>query len=51
MKLTRYRVLRKLGCGPVTAGLVAFINFVMGVPEGVVGIMHCVIEFDPKEEV
>lgn len=50
-KMTRYKVLRRIGCDPVTAGLLAFTNYVMGVPAGIVGTMLCVIEFDPNEEV
>lgn len=50
-KLTRYKVLRKIGCDPLTARLLSFANYVMGVPDGIVGTMYFVIEFDPNEEV
>ena len=31
--MTRYQVLRRLGCGPLTAGGVAFMNWLWGQPE------------------
>lgn len=47
--MTRYKVLRRLGFDPVAAMWVSFLNFVMGAPEGVVGFMNVVIEFDPNK--
>ncbi len=33
--MSRYRVLRELaGCGPVTAGFIALLNWAFGVPRG-----------------
>lgn len=50
--MTRYQALRKgLGLDPITAGFTAFMNWVMGVPAGIAGIMHITIEYDPNEEV
>ena len=44
--MTRYQVLRRIGCDPLTAGGVAFMNWLWGQPEGVIAP---VIEYDPKE--
>lgn len=46
--MTRYQVLRSLGCDPLSAGIVASINWLFGVREGVVGFMNVVIEYDPS---
>ena len=44
--MTRYQVLRNLGCDWFTAG---FMNYMLNYPEGVIGFMNVVIEYDPKE--
>lgn len=50
--MTRYQALRKgLGLDPLTAGITAFMNWMMGWPEGYAGIMHITIEYDPKEKI
>ena len=48
-RVTRYQVLRRIGCDPLTAGGVAFMNWLWGQPEGVIAFMTVVIEYDPKE--
>ena len=47
--MTRYQVLRRIGCDPLTAGGVAFMNWLWGQPQGVIAFMTVVIEYDPKE--
>lgn len=49
-KLTRYKVLRKMGCGWFTASTISMLNHMWGVPNGYIGFMNVVIEFDPNEE-
>lgn len=48
--MTRYQVLRRMGCGPFTSGSIAFFNWLRGYPPGVIAFMTVVIEFDPNEE-
>ena len=48
--MTRYQVLRRIGCGPITAGGIAFMNWLIGYPPNLIGFMTIVIEFDPEEE-
>ena len=47
--MTRYQVLRNLGCDWFTAGGITFMNYMLNYPEGVIGFMHVIIEYDPKE--
>lgn len=48
--MTRYQALRKLcGCGPVTAGFIAFGNFLRGVPPGLIVFMTLQIDYDHTE--
>lgn len=47
--MTRYQVLRRIGCDPLTAGSIAFMNWLRGYPDGRIYFMTTVIEFDPKE--
>jgi hypothetical protein len=47
--MTRYQVLRRIGCDPLTASGVAFMNWLWGQPQGVISFMTVVIEYDPKE--
>ena len=47
--MTRYRVLRDLcGCGPVTAGTIAALNWLMGVPKGRAVFMNVELEWTDK---
>lgn len=48
--MTRYQALRRIGCGPISAGLVAFLNFMVDAPPNEIRFMHVTIEFDPKEQ-
>lgn len=44
--MTRYRALRLLGCGWFTAGIVASVNRILGVPSNEVRFMNVVIEIN-----
>lgn len=45
--MTRYQALRRLaGCGPVTAGLIAGMNWMRGVPPGLIVFMAVQMEYD-----
>ncbi|MCZ8388730.1 hypothetical protein [Achromobacter xylosoxidans] len=44
--MTRYRALRLLGCGWFTAGIVAGVNRILGVPSNEVRFMNVVIEIN-----
>lgn len=47
--MTRYQALRSMSCDPITAGMVAFMNWVCGVPQGKIGFMHIIIDYDPDD--
>ena len=47
--MSRYQVLRRMSCDPLTAGFIAFFNWLFGVPNGEIHVMHMVIEFDPED--
>ena len=44
--VSRYRALRNLGCDPLTAGFIAFMNCVAGVPAREIHFMNVVIELE-----
>ena len=45
--MSRYRVLRELcGCGPFTAGFIASLNWLMGVPNGRAVFLNVEIEWE-----
>lgn len=45
--MTRYQALRTLcGCDPLTAWFIATLNDLRGVPPGLIGFMHIVMEYD-----
>ena len=48
--MTRYQVLRRIGCDPITAGCIAFLNWLGGAPAGLIGFMTVTIEYDPEDE-
>lgn len=48
--MTRYQVLRRLHCDPITAGFIAAMNWLCGVPTNLIAFMSVRIEFDPKED-
>lgn len=49
--MSRYQVLRQLcGCGPVTAGFIAFFNWLMGVQPGLIVFMTVWIEYDHRKQ-
>ncbi|WP_137917162.1 hypothetical protein [Hydrogenophaga sp. 2FB] len=48
-EITRYQVLRHNGCDPVSAGFVAFLNWLVGVREGEIRFMHITADYDTKE--
>lgn len=45
--MTRYRVLRGLGCNPFTSIAVSVLNALRGVPEGYIVLLLVTIEYDP----
>lgn len=48
--MTRYQALRRIGCDPLVSGGIAFLNWLCGVPAGLICFMCVVIEFDPGEQ-
>lgn len=46
--MTRYQVLRCMGCDPLTAGTIAFFNWLRGAPDGLIFFMHMVIEYNEE---
>lgn len=48
-RVTRYQVLRRLKCDPLTAGLIAGLNWAFDAPSGEIHFMGVIIEFDPEE--
>lgn len=44
--MTRYSVLRKMGCDPLTAGIIAGMNWLLGVPKNEIRVMRIVIEIE-----
>lgn len=47
--MTRYQVLRRIGCDPVASAFIAFMNWLMDYPDGVICFMSLLIEYEPKE--
>lgn len=47
--MTRYQALRRINCGPATAGAIAFLNWLFYVPAGEISFVHVVIEYDAEE--
>lgn len=45
--MSRYQALRAAGCDPLTAGFIALMNRLFGVPPGVIVFMNVVIDYDP----
>lgn len=48
--MTRYTVLRKMDCDPITALWIAFLNLVWQTPRGYIVFLNLVIEYEPKEQ-
>lgn len=46
--MNRYRTLRRIGCGPVTAFVVAFMNWARGYPANEIRFMHMTLEVDAE---
>lgn len=44
--MSRYQALRSIGCDPVAAGWVAFLNWLFGVPSGLVKFMTFEMEYE-----
>lgn len=42
--MSRYQVLRRLGCDPLAAGFIAFLNWMRGYPANEIHFTHIVIE-------
>ncbi len=47
--MTRYQALRRIKCDPLTAGLIAGLNWLFNIPSGEIRFMNVIIEFDPEE--
>jgi hypothetical protein len=47
--MTRYQALRHLGCDPLSAGVVAFLNWMRGYPPNRIVFLSIDIEFEPLE--
>jgi hypothetical protein len=45
-----YEALRKIGCDPLTAAVIAALNWVMGQPTGQIRFMHITMEYEPNDE-
>lgn len=43
--MTRYQVLRSVGCEPLTAAIIALANWVYGAPAGLVVCLNVQIEY------
>ncbi len=49
-RLTRYRALRRLvRVDPLTAGIIAAMNAIAGIPEGQIRVMTVIIDYDPLD--
>lgn len=48
--MRRYRALRAIGCDPLTAGMIAFLNFLFNAPANEIHFMNVVIEIDDEGE-
>ena len=48
--MTRYQVLRAIGCDWFSAKVISALNTLVGAPPNYVGFMHIDIWFDPEEE-
>lgn len=45
--MSRYQILRRsLGCDPLTAGVIALLNWAQGVPANELRFMHLTIEIE-----
>lgn len=44
--MSRYQALRRIGCDPLTAGVIAGMNRCMGVPRGEIRFMHITMEYE-----
>jgi len=44
--MNRYRILRRLGCGPFTAASVALLNWAHGHPANEIHMAHIVLEIE-----
>ena len=49
--MTRYQVLRKIGCDPIAASFVAVMNWLYNVQPGLVKFMTFEIEYDTVQEI
>jgi hypothetical protein len=46
--VTRYRALRRIGCDPLAAALVAVLNWLQRVPANEIRVLTTVVEIDPE---
>ncbi len=48
--MTRYQVLKRMGCDTLTAATISALNWVWGAPQGEIYFMHIVIEYEVNDE-
>lgn len=44
--MSRYQILRSIGCDPFAAGAIAFMNWVIGTPPNEIRFMHVTMEIE-----
>lgn len=44
--MSRYQALRRIGCDPLSAAVIAIMNRILGVPCGEIRFMHITIEYE-----
>ena len=47
--MTRYHALRSIGCGPIGSAVVSAVNWIFGVPEGLIKFLMLEIEYPVQE--
>lgn len=48
--MSRYQALRRMGCDPLSAGFVAFMNWMRGNPPNRIAFLTTVIEIEDEKE-
>lgn len=47
--MTRYHALRSIGCGPIGSAFVSAMNWIFGVPKGLIKFLTLEIEYPTQE--
>jgi hypothetical protein len=47
--MTRYKVLRQIGCSSLTALFISFLNKLMNIPDGTIRFLHMDIDYRVNE--